>query len=1073
MKRNETTNSTISVLGGTSNIDVVDKIFHTADIHIRTLKRHNEYRDVFQRLYNDIESRKTENSLIVVAGDVVHAKTDMSPELIVMVSDFFQALADLCHTIVIPGNHDCSLNNLDRMDALSPIVKNLALPRLHYIKSTKLFRVGQCVFSHFSQYDGPDVWIPADQIPDQYRKIALYHGIVDQAKTDTGFVLESDHVTSRIFRGFHAGMIGDIHKRQFVDVARNVAYPGSLIQQNHGEKYGNHGYVVWDAETMIPEFVDIDNEYGYYTLKVENGAIPLFKHVPDKPRFRVQMSNTAAAEKKRVIADIRKFYDVDELTVNRTAHSVNRNGSLIGNGNGSSSKLSTDTIKSPEYQLDLIKDYVKRNYGPDEIIMNQISEINESLNRKVDKDSLSSGIQWSLKRFEFSNMFSYGEDNVIDFTGMEGVMGLFAENASGKSSILDAISFCLFDKCSRTYKSSKILNNQSEWFHCKAVIEINETEYVIEREAETRYGRVPVDVSFYKKTESGDTIDLSGEQRRDTNAVIRDYIGEYEDFVMTAMSTQEGNTVFIEKSQSERKDTLSRFIGIDVFDELHGLAKDKIRDVKSSLRNYENKELSSELAKVESQYEENTEKYVKCKQTKQRIERIKQDIESEILNETREMGRVSSEIEDLDIDHLEATLTQKQDLLDDIRNDIKHAEIKVRENQQPLTGYKSMLDDVDVEHIKNQYQTLNEWQDKLKKKRQEQKSVASTINNVKDTIDHLQGHEFDPTCEYCIQRNQRDAEKLKKNKSKLETLNARYDVLSEWIAENTFHNADQIKRDFKNVSKWQNKVEKFESRVSDWKNKVNQLKVEEHSIASDIQDIKRRIDKYNQTKKEIRNKRRAQKRIDQLNSRLDGIKQKLDDVSSSVQRYHSNIKVAEQEQQRIQQELAVYSELDQKYQAYDYYLEAVKRDGVPYELIDRTMPVIEQEVNNILSQIVDFSLNIELDGKNINAYIVYNADTSWALEIASNFERFVSGLAIRVALISIANLPCPNFLAIDEGFSVADSTNLNNMGLLFEYMRDQFEFVVVISHLDMMRDMVNGLIEIGKTENGFSKVSYI
>ena len=96
----------------------IDKIFHIADVHVRNVKRHTEYEQVFKRLYKYIKKHKTTNSIIYVAGDVVHAKTDMSPELVHTVSDFFANLADLAPTLIITGNHDCNLNNSHRLDAL-------------------------------------------------------------------------------------------------------------------------------------------------------------------------------------------------------------------------------------------------------------------------------------------------------------------------------------------------------------------------------------------------------------------------------------------------------------------------------------------------------------------------------------------------------------------------------------------------------------------------------------------------------------------------------------------------------------------------------------------------------------------------------------------------------------------------------------------------------------------------------------------------------------------------------------------------------------------------------------------
>jgi len=90
-------------------------------------------------------------------------------------------------------------------------------------------------------------------------------------------------------------------------------------------------------------------------------------------------------------------------------------------------------------------------------------------------------IQWFPKSFEFSNMFSYGENNKIDFSTLDGITGLFASNASGKSSIFDALSFCIFDKCSRTYKADQILNNNKNDFSCKFNFEIDGVDYYIHK----------------------------------------------------------------------------------------------------------------------------------------------------------------------------------------------------------------------------------------------------------------------------------------------------------------------------------------------------------------------------------------------------------------------------------------------------------------------------------------------------------------------------------------------------------------------------------------------------------------
>ena len=67
--------------------DKLKHIHHLADVHIRNLKRHREYKQVFDTLYIQIK-KQTDDSIIYIGGDICHAKTEMSPELIEMVSLF-------------------------------------------------------------------------------------------------------------------------------------------------------------------------------------------------------------------------------------------------------------------------------------------------------------------------------------------------------------------------------------------------------------------------------------------------------------------------------------------------------------------------------------------------------------------------------------------------------------------------------------------------------------------------------------------------------------------------------------------------------------------------------------------------------------------------------------------------------------------------------------------------------------------------------------------------------------------------------------------------------------------------
>ena len=109
----------------------------------------------------------------------------------------------------------------------------------------------------------------------------------------------------------------------------------------------------------------------------------------------------------------------------KTNQKVNKN--IVGN------------VKDETFQNQLIRDYLERQYLLEDSEIDKICDINTELNSTIDDSESAGNILWTPKEFKFSNMFSYGEDNLIRFDKAQGIMGIFAPNASGKSSMWDAI----------------------------------------------------------------------------------------------------------------------------------------------------------------------------------------------------------------------------------------------------------------------------------------------------------------------------------------------------------------------------------------------------------------------------------------------------------------------------------------------------------------------------------------------------------------------------------------------------------------------------------------------------------
>ena len=1043
------------------------RIYHIADIHIRNIKRHKEFRQVFYSMFEEIQKRGTEDSIIYLAGDIAHAKLEMSPELVSEISWLFTECNKLCPTIVIAGNHDCNMNNSDRLDVLTPIVDALKLPNLTYLKDTQVYGIGNVDFAVFSIFDNKDNWPKAETLFGN-KKIALFHGPVDNSTTDVGYVVSSRHFTTDIFDGYDLALLGDIHKRQEMvsPSGCNVVYAGSLVQQNFGETLDKHGFLVWDLDTMTYEEVDIQNDYGYYTMDIVNGVVPDVINLPKFPRLRVRFAETDAADTKRAITEIKIKYGVEDFTIIKT-------DSLAKKKTGDrDNQIELEDITNVNYQNSLITDYIQRMMPfvtPEDIL--GIQSLNKEINSKIIIDDLTRNVQWKPLRFEFSNMFSYGEDNIINFDKVSGLMGLFAPNASGKSSLFDAISFCLFDRCSRTFKASNILNNRKSDFHCQLDFNVEGIPYYIRREARmVNNGRnVKVDVQFWR-IKDGISESLNGTERRDTNSVIEQYVGRYEDFVLTALSLQGNNTLFIDKSQSERKDLMAQFMGLDIFDKLYEAANEDIKEVSALIRNFKRTDFTTELATKETDLKESKKIVNELEITLKDLNKKKDGIQNKISDLKESLTPIDSRLE---LSTLEAAKGSIESKLVTNRKDREDKESRINE-------YKTLLNE--VSQSINQHSEINglsiddakkEWdlaKGKIADVQQQIDRLESQYESNLDKLKHLEQHEYDPNCQYCMDNVfVKDAiatkEVVKTQESQLETLNIGHHALIK--ATEPFSDVEDV---WGSLVELRNKYQKGEIIIQKTQAEWDGLGTQYELLITQLSGIKADINRYNAISETILQNKEINERIKTLEIQKKEFDKDISDTNKKILQKTGEIGSIDSFINTTQAKISEVKDLENKNTLYTYYLDAVKKDGVPYELISKAMPVIENEVNNILAQVVDFSLSMDTDGKNINAKLVYE-DQEWTLEMGSGMEKFISGLAIRVALINICGLPRPNFLVIDEGFGTLDADNLSSLFMMMQYLKTQFDFIWVISHLEQMRDIVDGLIEI-KKENGFSKIKF-
>ena len=228
-----------------SDLKNVEKVYHLADIHIRNVKRHTEYSLVFENFYKQVKADNYKNALIFIGGDIAHAKTEMSPELIHQISSFLRECSKLHPTLVIAGNHDCNLNNPDRLDVLSPIMDMMDDDNLFYLKHSGLYKIGDVGVGVFSILDDPENYVSGLDIDDEEikTKIAVYHGAVKRSMTDIGYVVMGGDIELPMFNGYDIVMLGDIHKHQ---VLQEYQTEHKFIPEDKLEEYKLKGWAYCD-----------------------------------------------------------------------------------------------------------------------------------------------------------------------------------------------------------------------------------------------------------------------------------------------------------------------------------------------------------------------------------------------------------------------------------------------------------------------------------------------------------------------------------------------------------------------------------------------------------------------------------------------------------------------------------------------------------------------------------------------------------------------------------------------------------------------------------------------------------
>ncbi len=715
----------------------------------------------------------------------------------------------------------------------------------------------------------------------------------------------------------------------------------------------------------------------------------------------------------------------------------------------------SDSILDQQYQKKLMKDFIKENQIQTKWEL--VDRLDNKVNLSIDKlnENKVRYNKWYIKKIEFSNFLSFGDDNVIDYTTLDGISVIEStpKNFGGKStSSVDLLMFLFFNSTTKTKTGAEIFNKFSDKdeVSVRGEITIDGDDYVIERKLSRKKSRagefnVTNKLEFYKRNEDGTIENLSGEQRRETEAFISSAIGSEEDFLTTIVTTGNNLEQLIESKPTARGQILTKFMGLESLRSKEEIAKEMYNEwsrklvsntynitqleidnetFTDSITNSENEieRLNIELGKFESELKKLEEKRDSTLSSKNN------DVDRELINTNPTL--LQREINDL-IDQRNASQTNANNV-----TVVEPSEYYHEEQHKELRGQMAELQGIEVagKYEKNEKEKLI--------KKFEEGTVCPTCNRALDEVDHTDE----------IEKIKKEIEEILKS---LEQNQIAFDSLKEQS-----ESFDKLKTEFETYER--NKLRKARY----------ELEVEQKQLEIDSKQLK--LDRYDDNKKKLEENQRIDAEIISIRTKIETANGNIRVTNKSIEGHNTNITLMK-EKIKVNGELIVKIKSEEELLAvFKTYLTIYGKNGISKVIMKNMIPLINQELYRLLVDSCHFILELNVNDKNEVEFIMIDTETRIIkpLNAGSGYERTISSLALRSVLTKISSLPKPNIVVMDEVFGKIADENLEMVGEFFKKIKDYFEHIIVISHNPLIRNWSDNIIMI-KKESNISTIDFI
>jgi DNA repair exonuclease SbcCD ATPase subunit len=601
--------------------------------------------------------------------------------------------------------------------------------------------------------------------------------------------------------------------------------------------------------------------------------------------------------------------------------------------------------------------------------------------------------------------------------------------------------FLFFNTTTKTNKAEEIFNRYSDGNKVivKGEIEIDGEDYIIVRELERKKAKsgewnVKTELDFFKKYPDGSLVKFTGEQRRETENFIKLSIGDYDDFLMTILTTGTNLEDLLESKPTARGQVISRFLGLDFLKRKEETGKQIYSEFsKSMISNiYNTESLKQENDVIK---EKNKELQTLVKESEDKLsdinDRLKkgQDYRDSLLK-----SKVSV---DREISLLNPENTQ---------NEIKQYEFQINKNTTDQDNVK-VVEPKEYYH-EDQHDKIKDEYNKQFRSKVEVESQIKEIERLKSSVSG------GIKCEHCgielmnasiTQSKIAELDGFSQQKTQIEG------VMQELSGKE--QEFVQRKKDFDEYEKNKLVFEKYQATIENLETKKQSLE-DKLKRYDEVQDI---IEKNNNT----------DGLIIKADIRLNELKTELSTVERVIS--NSNFEVSKNNEKVIKnlELIDTIKEEQTKEGKYKVYLELYGKNGIAKKIMKNMMPLINSELQRLLQDSCYFRLEVRISEKNeVEFWMIDNNTQIEKLMVSgSGYEKTIASLSLRAVLSKVCSLPKPNIVVFDEVFGKISNDNLEMVYEFFIKIKEYFENILVITHNPLISQWADNTIKVKKVDN--------